>query len=65
MRDNTNHKRKQNEGKGSRNVFSFEKTYYVAYIFFLIKFSRISSTVLHLRPFLSDVNQIFKDKFSI
>ena len=34
MRDNTNHKRKQNEGKGSRNIFSFEKTYYVAYIFF-------------------------------
>ena len=52
------------EGKEAGTCFPFEKAYYVAYIF-LIKFSRISYTVLHLRPFLSDVNQIFKDKCSI
>ena len=36
MRDNTNHflGRKQNGGKGNRNMFSFEKAYYVAYTFF-------------------------------
>ena len=33
--------------------------------FLMIKFSQISHSVLHLCPFLSDVNQIFKDKCSI
>ena len=35
------------------------------YYFLLIEFLRISYTGLHLCPFLSDVNQVFKDECSL